>query len=86
MTMNFRRLVILMLWVVVGSLAGYASEKEYGVYEFVVRKTQGQFDQLTSSLQNAATQSGWSVVATHDPRKKDDCAYKARVNVFYHAD
>ncbi len=84
--MNFRRLVILMLWVVVGSLAGYASEKEYGVYEFVVRKTQGQFDQLTSSLQNAATQSGWSVVATVDAGKMDDCAYKARVFVFYHAD
>ena len=56
-----------------------ASDKEYGVYEFVVRKAQGTFDHATSGLQDAAGKSGWLVVATVDAGKMDGCGYNARV-------
>lgn len=49
----------------------HATDKEYGVYEFVVRKAVGTFDQATSGLQDAAVKAGWLVVATVDAGKMD---------------
>jgi len=61
-----------------------ASEKEYGVYEYVVRNVQGTYDQITADLRLAAEKAGWQVIAVNDAGQMEDCPYKARVFVLYH--
>lgn len=62
----------------------HASEKEYGVYEYVVRKAQGTFEQIASDLHDAATRSGWRVATTVDAGKMTECPYKSRVFLLLH--
>ena len=64
-------------------LISHASEKEYGVYEFVVRKAEGTLDQATARLHESAAKSGWHVVATVDAGKMAECAYSARVLILF---
>jgi hypothetical protein len=52
---------------------------EYGVYEFVVRKAQGTFDQVSEGIRDAATAAGWNVVAVVDAGTMPDCRYPARI-------
>ena len=55
--------VILGLVIITQTNLGRASEREYGVYEYVVRNAQGAYDQITADLRLAAEKAGWQVVA-----------------------
>ena len=53
--------------------------KEYGVFEYVVQKAQGSFDEISEAISQSATQNGLSVVAQIDAGVPEGCTYKARV-------
>jgi len=53
--------------------------QEYGVFEYVVQKAQGSFDEITEAIAQSATQNGLSVVAQIDAGVPEGCTYKARV-------
>lgn len=63
----------------------YGTEREYGVYEYVITKALGTFEGVAADLQGAAEQAGWKVLAAVDAGKMEDCMYGARVFVLYHA-
>jgi hypothetical protein len=75
---------ILCLAIITQTNPSRASEKEYGVYEFVVRNAQGPYDQITADLRQAAEKAGWQVAAVTDAGQMEDCSYKARVCVLYY--
>ncbi len=58
----------------------------YGVYEYVVQKTEGSIGDISSSLEQAAMVAGWQVVAGIDMGAPKDCGYKAHVLVLYDAE
>ena len=76
--------VILGLVIITQTNLGRASEREYGVYEYVVRNAQGAYDQITADLRLAAEKAGWQVIAANDAGQMEDCPYKARVFVLYY--
>lgn len=84
----YQRLSISMLFLTAlfFATAGMASEKEYGVYEYVVKKAQGSFEQVSADLHAAASGAGWKILAAIDAGPMEDCTYKARVFVLYNAD
>ncbi len=75
--------LFLACWVLVGANSILGSEKEYGVYEYVIRKAQGTYEQITVDLEAAAAKSGWKVVAVVDAGVMKDCPSRARVFVLY---
>ncbi len=57
--------------------------KKQGVYEFIAQKIQGEFDEVSAAVSEAAQQAGWQVVATVDAGTPEDCDYRARVFILY---
>jgi hypothetical protein len=75
--------VMLSLAVGLAATDGHAGEETYGVYQYVVEKAQGSFDDISTSLEAAAVAEGWQVLATVDAGVPGDCSYRARAFVLY---
>ncbi|MGD9900450.1 MAG: hypothetical protein AB7T22_15095 [Calditrichaceae bacterium] len=58
-------------------------EQKQGVYEYVVTKVNGDFTQVSSSLEDAINASGYLLLAKMDTGLKDECSYKSRIFVIY---
>ena len=68
-----------------GSATLLADNQPRGVYEYVVQKVEGSFDEAAGSLEAAAAEAGWEVVAALEAGTPEDCTYRARVLVLYDA-
>ncbi len=58
-------------------------EKKQGVYEYVVTKANGDFNQVSSSIEDAVNAKGYKLLAKMDTGLKEECSYKSRVFVIY---
>jgi hypothetical protein len=84
---NFLGIAIIFLSFLLAVNSGFGKtdgdEKEYGVYEYVVQSAQGSFDEISTALENSATENGWRLLAKVDAGVPKDCTYRARVFVLY---
>jgi hypothetical protein len=76
-------LSLLLILFFVSNVASSQTKKEFGVYEYVVRESEGTIDQISTDLTRAFTQAGWIVVTAIDASVPDKCPYKARVIILY---
>ncbi len=84
MTMNLKTLatlLILLFPAAVTVVHAQESQKEYGVYEYVLRNIQGGFQQSAANLDSSVTKAGWRLLAQVDAGVPENCTYKARVFV-----
>jgi hypothetical protein len=59
-------------------------DNEHRVYEFVVESTDGSIDDVATNLSEAASVSGWKVLASSPAGVPEGCSYGARVLSLYH--
>ena len=57
--------------------------QDYGVYEYVIQKAEGDFTAISRQIENAVNESGMKLIAQKDMGIPEDCGYKARVFVLY---
>lgn len=83
----FAATLVMMALSVTLSFPGTASaDTGYGVYEYVVQKAEGSIGDISSSLEQAAADAGWQVVAGIELGAPKDCGYRAHVLVLYDAE
>jgi hypothetical protein len=71
-------LVLSLLWS--GSVARAGAAKEaFGVYEYVLDRTEGTFEEASAAVQSALTTEGWRLLAKVDAGVPAGCGFKARV-------
>ena len=74
-------LLIVLSVIAVPELTAQESQREYGVYEYVVRNVKGDFEQAAQNIQSSALKAGWTVLAGIDAGVPEQCTYRARVLV-----
>jgi hypothetical protein len=57
------------------------SNKEYGVFEYVVQSAHGSFENAAAAIESKATGSGWSRVAVIHSSAPENCSYRSIVFV-----
>ncbi len=80
---SFPRIIFLMGIFILTSVFADSPKKDYYVYQFVIQKAEGTFDEISQELVNGAQENGWQVLAQVDNGVPKKCPYKARVFVLY---
>ncbi len=57
--------------------------QDYGVYEYVIQKAEGDFTGISAQIENAVPKNGFKLIAQKDMGVPEDCGYKARVFILY---
>lgn len=68
---------------IAATLFAGSQKKDYYVYQYVIQKAEGSFDEISRELVNSAKENGWQVLAQVDNGVPKKCPYKARVFVLY---
>jgi len=64
-------------------LATLSQAKDYGVYEYVIKKASGSFSENVKAIETAAVKHGWELAASFDAGTPDGCRFKAHVFILY---
>ena len=87
MDIQYRKLIsviVLALATLGGQGAAQEVEKEYRVYEYVLRQVQGPFDSVSVAIERGALRAGWTLLGRIDAGVPEKCPYRARVFALYH--
>lgn len=69
----------LITWLFLSVIISGINAKEYGVYQFVLTRVQGDIATITAQLKNNAVTAGFTVLADYDIGVPEDCTYKGHL-------
>jgi len=59
------------------------SAGDYGVYEYILQKTEGSVGDVSKAVVSKALKDGWKVLSTSETGGPEGCTYKAHVIILY---
>ncbi len=69
----------LFLIIITTLFTGLSQAKEYGVYQFVLTKVEGDINAVTAQIKSTAAEAGFNVLTDYDYGVPDGCAYKGHL-------
>lgn len=76
--------ILLALIVLAGQAGAQEVEKEFRVYEYVLRQVQDPFDSVSAAIERGALKAGWILLGRIDAGVPEKCPYRARVFALHH--